>query len=169
MTTHGLSDKVTLLIKIISQEASVFEEILMLLGQQQKLLVNNDVDGVNKTTALQREKIVESQPLNRKREELVSEIRSSNAIEGDLNVSRLIELVNEDQGNRLIQLRLIIGGLNSKINEVRDQNALLLNRSREYIAKTLDILSRLKNPNKNYTQNGSPVKSGSAVAVDRRA
>lgn len=169
MTTQGLSDKVTSLIKIIGQEASVFEDFLMLLGRQQEMLVKNDADGLNKITALQREKVVESQLLNKRREALVSEIRSTNAIEGDFNVTRLIELVDEDQGNRLIQLRSIISGLNSKINEVRDQNALLLNRSREYIAKTLELLSRLNNPNTNYTQNGLPTKSGAAVAVDRRA
>ena len=169
MTTHGLSDKVASLIELISQEASVFEDFLMLLGRQQEMLVKNDIDGLNKITALQREKVVESQTHNRKREELISEIRSANAIEGDLNVSRLIELVDENQGNRLIQLRGLINGLSSKINEVRDQNALLLNRSREYISKTLELLSRINNPNINYTQNGLPAKNGAAVAVDRRA
>ena len=168
MTTHGLSDKVTSLIELISREASVFEDFLKLLGRQQEMLVRNDIDGLNKITALQREKVVESQLLNREREELITEIKSTNAIEGDLNVSRLIELVDEDQGNRLIKLRDIIGGLNSKINEVRDQNAMLLNRSREYIAKTLELLSRLNNLNTNYTQNGTPAKNGAAVAVDKR-
>jgi hypothetical protein len=118
---------------------------------------------------LQREKVVESQLLNRKREELVSEIKSANSIEGDLNVSRLIDLVDEDQGSRLLQLRSIKGGLNSKINLVRDQNALLLNRSREYIARTLELLARINNPNTNYTQDGAPAKNGASVAVDRRA
>ncbi len=169
MTTKVLSDKVTALIEVISQEVTVFEDFLKLLGRQQDMLVRNDIDGLNKITAWQREKVVESQLFNRKREELISEIKSANAIEGDLNVSRLIELVDENQGSRLLQLKSIIGGLNSKINQVRDQNALLLNRSREYIAKTLELLSRINNPNINYTQNGLPAKTGAAVAVDRRA
>ena len=169
MTTHGLSDKVASLIELISQEASIFEDFLMLLGRQQEMLVKNDIDGLNKVTALQREKLVESQLQNKKRDELISQIKSANAIEGDLNVSRLIELVDENQGNRLIQLRSIINGLSSKINEVRDQNALLLNRSREYIARALELLSRINNPNINYAQNGLPAKNGAAVVVNRRA
>jgi len=169
VTTHGLSDKVASLIELISQEASIFEDFLMLLGRQQEMLVKNDIDGLNKVTALQREKLVESQLQNKKRDELISQIKSANAIEGDLNVSRLIELVDENQGNRLIQLRSIINGLSSKINEVRDQNALLLNRSREYIARALELLSRINNPNINYAQNGLPAKNGAAVVVNRRA
>ncbi len=169
MTTQILSDKVAGLIEIISQEAAIFEDFLMLLGRQQEILVKNDVEGLNRITSLQREKVVESQLLNRRREDLISEIKAANLIEGDLNVSRLIELVDEDQGNRLLQLRSIISGLNTKINQVRDQNALLLNRSREYIARTMELLSKINNPNSNYTQNGAPAKNGSAVAVDRRA
>ena len=169
MTTQTLSEKVASLIELISQEAAVFEDFLKLLGRQQEMLVKNDVDGLNKVTALQREKVVESQLLNKKREALISEIKSANAIEGDLNVTRLIELVDEDQGGRLLQLRDIISGLNRKISEVRDQNALLLNRSREYIARTLEMLSNINNPNSNYTPSGAPAKNGAAVAVDRRA
>ena len=169
MSTRVLSEMVTELIEQISKEAAVFEDFLMLLGRQQEMLVKNDIDGLNRITALQREKVVESQLLNKKRELLISEIKSANAIEGDLNVSRLIELVDEDQGNRLNKLRNIIGGLNTKINEVRNQNAMLLNRSREYILRTLELLSKIYNPNSNYTQNGAPAKSGAAVAVDRRA
>ncbi len=169
MSTKSLSDKVAQLIEIIGQEASVFEDFLKLLGRQQEMLIRNDIDGLNKITALQREKVVESQLLNRKREEQVSEIKSANAIEGDLNVSRLIELVDEGQGSRLLQLRNIIAGLNSKISHVRDQNALLLNRSREYISKTLELLAKINNPNTNYTHDGAPAKNGGSVAVDRRA
>jgi len=169
VTTHGLSDKVGLLIELINREALVFEDFLTLIGRQQEMLVKNDIDGLNKITALQREKLVESQFHNRKREELVSEIRSTNAIEGDLSVSNLIELVDEDQGNRLIQLRDIISGLSTKINEVRDQNSMLLNRSREYIAKTLEFLSRINNPNINCARNIIPAKNGAAATVDRRS
>jgi hypothetical protein len=168
VSTTELSAKVSALIEIINREASVFEEFLTLLGRQQEVLVKNDIDGLNRVTALQREKLVESQLLNKKREELISEIKSVNAIEGDLNVSRLVELVNEDQGNRLLQLRDIINGLNTQIIEVRNQNALLLNRSREYIARTMDLLSKINNPNTNYTHNGAPAKNAAAVALDRK-
>jgi len=168
VTTIGLSEKVSELMKIIGREAAVFEDFLKLLGRQQEMLVKKDIDGLNNNTARQREKIVESQLLNKKREELIAEIKTTNAIEEDLNVSRLVELVDEDQGNRLLRLREVINGLNSQIVEVRNQNAMLLNRSREYISRTLGLLSKINNPNTNYTQNGAPANNSAAVALDRK-
>lgn len=169
MTSQILSEMVEKLISILSKEAIVFEEFLKLLGQQQEKLVNNDIDGLNQVTELQREKVAYSQLLNQRREKLVSEMQSANAIEGDLNVSKLLEHVDEHQGSRLIQLRKIIQGLTNKISEVRDQNAMLLNRSREYISRTMEMLSKINNPDAGYTANGETVENGSSVAVDRRA
>ncbi|MGH8015770.1 MAG: hypothetical protein ACREBV_06230, partial [Candidatus Zixiibacteriota bacterium] len=100
--------------------------------------------------------------------ELISDIKSANAIEGDLNVSRLLELVDEEQGNRLLELRETINGLNSQIIETRNQNALLLDRLREYIARTLELLSKINKPNADNIQNGAPAKNGAAVALERK-
>ncbi len=169
MTSQSLSGMVEKLIEILSNEAIVFEEFLKLLGQQQEMLVNNDIDGLNRVTELQREKVSQGQLLNQRLEELVLEIQSVNAIEGDLNVSMLLEHVDEHQGGRLVQLRKIIQGLTNKIGEVRDQNAMLLNRSREYISRTMEMLSKINNPDTGYAANGETVENGSSVAVDRRA
>ena len=169
MTNSILSEMVAELIRIISREAVVFEDYLGLLQRQQEMLAKKDIDALSKIRVLQCEKVVESQILNDNREKLAAEIKSANAIEGDLNVSLLLDLVDENQGSRLIQLRNIINGLNTKIGEVCNQNAMLLNRSREYITKTMELLSKINNPDSGYSKNGATVGNGSSVAVNRRA
>ncbi len=169
MTTKSLSEMVEKLIESLSTEAVVFEKFLKLLSQQQEMLVNNDIDGLNSVTGLQREKVAQSQLLNQRRDKLVAEIKSANTIEGDLNVSMLLEHVDEHQGGRLIQLREIIQSLTQKIGEVRNQNAMLLNRSKEYILRTMELLSKINNPDSGYAANGETVENSSSVAVDRRA
>ena len=169
MTTKSLSEMVEKLIETLSSEAVVFEDFLKLLSQQQEMLVNNNIDGLNRVTELQREKVAESQLLSQCRDKLVAEIQSANAIEGDLNVSMLLEHVDEHQGGRLIQLREIIQSLTEKISEIRNQNAMLLNRSKEYILRTMELLSKINNPDSGYAANGETVENGSSVAVDRRA
>ena len=47
------------LIEIIGREAAIFESFLDLLEKQQRMLVENDADGLNRITDLQREKLVE--------------------------------------------------------------------------------------------------------------
>jgi hypothetical protein len=157
------------LIQIIGKEAAIFESFLELLEKQQRMLVENDVDGLNHITDLQREKLVESQLLNKKRQELVEEIKVANDIEGDLNVTRLLEIVDEEQADRLQKLQRIILSLNDKITETRNQNAMLLNRSREYILKTMEMLSKINSPDSTYAAPGKKTNRELNVAVDRRA
>lgn len=156
------------MIDIISREAALFESFLELLERQKEMLVANDLDGLNEVVQRQREKLIESKLLNKQRENLVAAIKTSRDIEGDLTVTRLLKLVDEDQANRLSQLREIIYNLNDKITATRNTNALLLNRSREFIAHTMEMLSKIKNPDNTYARTGRNVERGSNIMVDRR-
>jgi len=157
------------LIEIIGREAILFESFLALLEKQQELLVKNDVVGLNEITECQREKLVESQLLNKKREELVAAIKREKRVEGDLNVTRLLKLVDKNQAEQLKTLRNVINDLNGKINQMRNQNAILLNRSRKYIHKTMEMLAKLHQPDETYSASGANEPGHLNVAIDRRA
>ncbi|MEW5993888.1 MAG: flagellar protein FlgN [Candidatus Zixiibacteriota bacterium] len=156
------------LIDILGKEAALFESFLELLERQQKALVANDTDELDRITELQREKMTESRILNRQREEVVAQIKSANAIDGDVNVSRLLEIVDENQAAQLEKLRQLILNLTDKITRTRNRNAMLLNRSREYIARTMEMLSRCHTPGGVYSASGDEDKQVGQVAVDRR-
>ncbi len=149
---------VTELIGLISNEAVLFEEFLELMAREQVMLSKNDVDGQKRIKTKRRSKVMKSQLLGRQREELISIIKSTNAIEGDQNITHLIELVDQEQGGQLVQFRNIMNNLNSEITEVRGQNELLLKRSREFMSRTIELLERINNPVNNYFQNRTPVK-----------
>ncbi|MEA1979636.1 MAG: flagellar protein FlgN [candidate division Zixibacteria bacterium] len=156
------------LVEIIGKEAALFESFLNLLEQQRDKLVNNDTNGLNEINDRQREKIVESQILNKEREKLIEQIKINNSIEGDLTVSRLIELVDQNQAERLTQLREIIFELHDQISDVRNQNAMLVNRSREYISRLMNMLSKVNGPAETYSNTGTNNQTTHAVGVDRR-
>jgi len=157
------------LIDILGKEAALFESFLELLERQRELLVKDDVEELNKITDLQREKLVESRILNRQREELVEKIKVANAIEDDLNVTRLLEMVDKGRADQLAKLRNLILNLSEKITTTRNQNAMLLNQSREYIAKTMEMLSRIQSPSGAYAPRDDRKQRMANVAVDRRA
>ncbi len=156
------------LIEIVGKEAELFETFLALLEQQQKHLVDNNTDGLNEVTHLQREKMVESQILNKERESLVIEIKKDNAIDGDLNISKLLDLVDKNQAERLVQLKELIVSLHDQIAEVRNQNAVLLNRSRSYISRMMNTLSKINSPAPNYSKNGTNQEQQQTISIDRR-
>jgi hypothetical protein len=157
------------LIEIISREAALFESFLELLQRQKELLVTNDLDGLRQITERQHEKLIESRILNKQREELVARIKASQSIDGDLTVSRLLTLVDQNQAEQLRQLRDLIIELNEKINSTRNTNAMLLNQSREFVAKTMTMLSKMNNPEPTYTRSKTESDPAHAVALDRRA
>jgi len=161
-------DMINQLIKVIGQEAVTFEEFLQLLERQRELLVANDIEGLNEVTQLQQQKLLQSRKLDRQRKELISAIKDDNTIEGDLTVARIVELADENQAERLRQLREAILGLNTKIAEVRDTNALLLNQSRDFISRTMTMLSNVADSKTRYDSEGSTSSDPSTIMVDRR-
>lgn len=156
------------LIEILGREAALFESFLRLLEKQQKALVENDVDELNRVTELQREKMIESNLLNKQRDDMLEDIRQQNAIEGDLTVTRLLEMVDQNQADQLSMLRKSILLLNDKILKTRNQNAMLLNKSRQYIQRMMEMLSRVGNSDQGYTASGAENNSNMNVALDRR-
>jgi hypothetical protein len=157
------------LIDIISREAALLESFLDLLEQQREALVNNDADALSRITALQQQQLIESQELNRRREAVVSEIKADRAVEGDLTVSRLVELVDGQQADSLKTLRDAIHDVARKITETRNSNAMLINQSREFIARMMQTLSRINNPQPAYSGPTRRESTSSVVMVDRRA
>ncbi|MBD3403637.1 hypothetical protein GF420_12135 [candidate division GN15 bacterium] len=157
------------LINIISREAAAFDRYLTLLEQQQQALVANDLTRLNAVTAEQRQVVADTQALHREREETIEQLRAGYDIEGDLTLSRLLELVDDTQATQLTRLQQLILTLNEQIGAVRNSNALLLNQSRESIARMMSMLSKIHHPDKTYSRPGGPAQSEAAMAVDRRA
>ena len=156
------------LIQVISDEALLFEEFLQLLDCQKEALVANDTDRLNEVTQRQQQKLMESRALDRRRDQVVAAIKADNAIDGDVTITRLLQYADENQSSRLTQLRDAILDLNERINETRNTNAMLLNRSREFISRTMSMLSRLHTPSGTYGRGGVNQSENAAVAVDRR-
>jgi len=159
------------LIQIISQETNLFEEFLTLLEKQKEMLVTNDVDGVTKVTRRQQETLFESQKLNHARIKLIAEIRKENDINEDITVSQLLEYADESQSERLLQLKELILELNDRITKARNTNAILLNQSRQFISRTMEMLAQLNHPEATYcqSQNSRTVPTETQnVVLDRR-
>lgn len=157
------------LIQVIAQEAQVFEEFLQLLDRQKEALVSNDTELLTHVTEQQQKRLLESRELNRSREEIIAEIKTANAIEGDVTVTRLLEYADEDQSHRLVHLKEAIRELDDRISDARNTNVMLLNRSREFISRTMTTLSQINGPDKAYSNTGAVPQDAAAIVVDRRA
>ncbi len=158
------------LLDIIGREATLFESFLHLLDRQRDCLVRNDTEQLAELTELMREKVVESQLLNDQREQVIRELKAAKAIDGDLTVSRLLEILDAQEAGQLQTLRDTILELNKRISVTRQQNEMLLDRSRSYIQRTLELLAQLEEPSTGiYLPGGAPTTTNASLVVDRRA
>jgi FlgN protein len=157
------------LIEILEKEASLFETFLDLLEQQQEALVRNDVNRLNEITEMQKEKLVHAGQLSKSREELIRRLSELGKAPQNATISRLVESASSGQTTMMEQLRETILELNEKIIKVRTQNEMLINRSRENIMKTIELLGRIKMPDDQYHNEGRRNAVQGSLALDRRA
>jgi hypothetical protein len=162
------SELVLELIEVLKEEASLFETFLELLEKQQRALVKNDVAELNRITGLQHQKALDSRRLSKNREELVRKLSSDGVSKEDLTISRLIESVSSGQAVILGQLKKTILELNEKISRMRNQNEMLIDRSRENIVMTMELLGKIGAPNSNYQNHGKVDPMNKNIALDRR-
>jgi hypothetical protein len=156
------------LIDVIGREAACFESFLRLLTEQKQALVTNDINELNRITRLQQQLLHESHELSTRREQVIVRIESECDLKEDLTISRLIAMADSEQAGRLRQLRDLLLSLNEQILEVRNTNAMLINQSREMIARTMAMLSRPEHSDATYARNARPTERAVAVALDRR-
>jgi hypothetical protein len=157
------------LISVISREAAAFDSYLTLLEQQKAALVANDLECLSAITEQLRDVVVQTRLLGREREKTIEQIRSSHDIDGNLTLSRLLDLVDDTRAVRLTRLQELILSLNDQITDVRNTNAMLLNQSRKSITSMMIMLARIQHPDNTYSRTGSDRTSEAAMAVDRRA
>jgi hypothetical protein len=167
--TSSNSELVQELIGILKKEASLFETFLELLERQQTALVQNDLTAINEVTERQREKIIEAGILSKKRGQIVRRLSEDYETREDLTVSHLIETLTSGQAEILNRLRETILDLNDRIGKMRSQNEMLIDRSREIIMKTMELLARIKTPDDSYRSHGQNNPGQTNLALDRRA
>lgn len=168
MDRSSESELVLELIQVLEREASLIETFLELLEQQQKALVQNDLEGLNRVTDRQRKMVAESTELSRRREKLIGLISEVYDEENDINISKLITLVSSGRADELSRIKDNILELNDKVVRVRNQNEMLIEQSRENIRMTMELLGKIKSPQYNYKKEGQAGGADASLAMDRR-
>jgi FlgN protein len=156
------------LIQVLNQEAELFSSFLDLLDRQRDMLVTNDIDGLNAVTAEQREKLAFSRILDVRRRNLIEEVARQNEIEGDLTVTRLLESVTAEQGAQLNLMRDTILELNDKIEEGRQRNSFLIEKSRHLVSETLRMINRMGNSSQKGAEYGDKGAIHTRTSADAR-
>jgi hypothetical protein len=146
---------VSQLIEVINREISCLEKFLTLLSEEQEFLVQRDVDSLRKSIEEQEKTIREERKLEEARIKLTDSLAGKLKIdEEEVNLSRLIELVEESYSTELRELQSTLASLYAKLERQRKKNEFLIKQSMKYVDKSIEVFSNLKRRDPRHSASG---------------
>jgi uncharacterized protein YeeX (DUF496 family) len=147
-----LSSLVSQLIQVIKREIVCLERFLTLLSEEQRALVENDVDSLQKSIEDQEKTIWDARKLEEDRINLTDRLAEKLKIDKDqVNISKLIELVEESYSTKLRELQSTLSSLYAKLERQRKKNEFLIKQSMRCVDQSIKVFLDLNKKAKGYS------------------
>jgi ABC-type phosphate transport system auxiliary subunit len=147
-----LHSQVFQLIEVINKEVLCLEKFLSFLSEEQKFLVENEIGFLRRSIEDQEETIWKARKLEETRIKLTDSLAEKLKInKGDVNISKLIELVEESYSTKLRELQSTLSTLYTKLERQRKKNEFLITQSMKYVDKSMKIFLGLEGRNPAYS------------------
>ncbi|MFT5087310.1 MAG: flagellar biosynthesis/type III secretory pathway chaperone [Candidatus Latescibacterota bacterium] len=127
---------------LINDEIRAFHRLLAALQEEQRAIVEDDIEVIEQCVAVQQEVAVVAHHLEAKRVRIVGQLAEHLDMEPqNVSLSRLVEALEGPRAEELAQMREKLLELNGKIRSVSENNAFLIRQSLRYTERCLDILT----------------------------
>jgi flagellar biosynthesis/type III secretory pathway chaperone len=127
---------------LINDEIRAFHRLLEALQDEQRAIVEDDIEVIEQCVAVQQEVAVAAHHLEAKRVRIVGQLAEHLDMEPqNVSLSRLVEALEGPRAEELAQMREKLLELNGKIRSVSENNAFLIRQSLRYTERCLDILT----------------------------
>jgi ABC-type phosphate transport system auxiliary subunit len=147
-----LHSQVSQLIEVINKEILCLEKFLALLSEEQKFLVEDEVDSLRKSIEEQEKTIRDARKLEEARIKLTDSLAEKLKIDkGEVKLSKLIELVEESYSTKLRELQSTLSTLYTKLERQRKKNEFLIKQSMKYVDKSMKIFLGLEGRDPGYS------------------
>jgi len=152
------------LVDIIDEEALCLERFLALLVDQQKYLVENDVDSLKEGVSHQQEIIKLIKALEKNRGQIVNRFSESMDVNpGDVTISSLARKAEGEIADKLLDLQNSLLSLHQKIEKAKRKNEFLIEHSMKYIEGTIRLIAQQNQGRRDYT----PRKNQDSMIVSK--
>ncbi len=137
-----MSSLIENLVDVLEEQSVLYDELLALAKEKKQVIINNDVELLQKFTAAEVVITNKAQRLEKTRMESVSDIALVlGRSEKDLTVYKIVELVNtEEDKKNLLRVAEKIGKTIDELRETNDRNNSLLKTALEYIDYNLNVV-----------------------------
>jgi flagellar biosynthesis/type III secretory pathway chaperone len=148
------------LISVLEEECNVYQQLIPITEEKTRVIVVNDLNSLQDITAKEQTTISRINSLERKREQIMENIRTViNRKKGEFTLKTLIELM-EKQPKEQRALSLIHDNLKSTIErlvEINNRNKSLIQQSLDMIEFNMNFIqsTRMSPGNNTYTRGAS--------------
>ncbi|MFQ6003689.1 MAG: flagellar protein FlgN [Candidatus Zixiibacteriota bacterium] len=147
-----MNSLVSQLIEVINRESKCLEKFLTHLSEEQEFLVKKDIDSLRRSIKDQGKTIREARKLEETRLKLTDDLAEKLKIDkDDVNMSKLIELVEESYSAKLRELQSTLSSLYAKLERQRKKNEFLIKQSMKYVDKSIKVFSGLEGRDQSYS------------------
>ena len=148
------------LIAVINEEVRTFHRLLTSLQEEQRVIIEDDLEGIEEIVAEQRQLAVYAHQIEARRIQLVNELALCLDLQPDnVSLSRLVEVLEGPHSEELANMRGQLLELNSQIRAISENNAFLIRQSLRYTDRCLDILTGQQVERRVYGQFGKAKRS----------
>jgi|TARA_B110000196_G_scaffold303175_1_gene298804 flagellar biosynthesis/type III secretory pathway chaperone len=148
------------LIAVINEEVRTFHRLLTSLQEEQRVIIEDDLEGIEEIVAEQRQLAVYAHQIEARRIQLVNELALCLDLQPDnVSLSRLVEVLEGPHSEELANMRGQLLELNSQIRATSENNAFLIRQSLRYTDRCLDILTGQQVERRVYGQFGKAKRS----------
>ena len=157
------------LITTLNLENEIYEQLLPVAKEKKKIIVNNDLVELQAITEVEQKLVEKINPLEHKREEVVSNIGMVlNLKKEQLHITKIIETL-ENQPESRDALDRIHKKLKKTVNqlvELNTQNQKLIKHSLEMLEFNMNFIQSTRNApeNNGYTRGANRYQTGMPVA-----
>jgi hypothetical protein len=157
------------LIRVIEEEARVFERFMRLLEEQQQCLMASDTGRLSSITVRLQQVLSQSQKLEEERSILVGEIGRHRGNGSDMTVAEICDLADPGQSLQLRELQETMLAQSERIENSRVRNRMLIEQSLEQIHHTVEMLGKVPAAKETYRSKADRYSEPGRLMVDRRA
>ena len=135
----GMMDQ---LVEILDEQTKRYEELLGLSLEKRDVIINNDVETLQKINHLENLVISQNQKLEKKRQALVADMALVlGQKENELTLTLMIELMEgKAEQSSLMEARDRIKSVLDELHEVNQQNGQLVQNALEYIEFSTNLM-----------------------------
>lgn len=161
---NELASLIEELITTLERETEIYESLIPLGEKKTQIIIDNDLDALQKITDLEQNTVIEINALEKKRQEVIVNIGTVlNRNPASLDLRTMVKLL-ERQPEEQKKLSLIYDNLKKTVErllELNRQNQSLIEQSLELIEFNMNFIqsTRMSPGSNNYNRNASGIDS----------